>query len=399
MVLPACFCAVAGLPVFAFLIKATAANSKPQLARRMVCAWSLLNAISAAVALVWSLTSGPTVVSLLPETYPVNAVFLLDSVSTLMWLLVSGIGWVISSFSVRYLDGDPNQDRYFKWVAFTLSSVSLTVLSANLFLSVGTFLLTSLGLHFLLLHNSERSSARFPAALKFVFSRLGDVCLFGAAVALFAEFGTANLPQLFDAIKNLSANAGQGATVAAALIVFCAIFKSAQFPFHTWLPETMEAPTPVSALMHAGIVNAGGYLLIRTAPILDFSPVALWVAAGLGAFTAFFAAITMQWQASVKRSLAWSTIAQMGFMILQCGLGAFSAAMLHIIAHSLYKAHAFLNSGSVLLEKKSTDLADDAVPHLRPNPVVCCWDSFFRSASSDGCQRCRAAPGSLCPWH
>ncbi|MCL4108111.1 UNVERIFIED_CONTAM: hypothetical protein GTU68_012847 [Idotea baltica] len=112
----------------------------------------------------------------------------------------------------------------------------------------------------------------------------------------------------------------------------------------------MEAPTPVSALMHAGIVNAGGYLLIRMSPIVSLSPAAMWSVAGIGAFTAIMAAIVMLPQTSVKGSLAWSTIAQMGFMMLQCGLGAFSAAMLHIIAHSLYKAHAFLSSGSVMAE-------------------------------------------------
>ena len=132
------------------------------------------------------------------------------------------------------------------------------------------------------------------------------------------------------------------------LYVLGAMTKSAQFPFHSWLPDTMEAPTPVSALMHAGIINAGGFLVIRLSPLIALSHSALGLLALVGAFTALFGGLVMLTQTSIKRALAFSTIAQMGFMMLQCGLGAFSAALLHIVAHSLYKAHAFLACGSVL---------------------------------------------------
>ena len=120
------------------------------------------------------------------------------------------------------------------------------------------------------------------------------------------------------------------------------------------MPQTMETPTPVSALMHAGIVNAGGYLIVRTSPIVSSTPWALAVLASVGAVTACYAALVMLTQSSVKKSLAYSTIAQMGFMMLQCGLGAFSAALLHILAHSMYKAHAFLSSGSLVVEPSAS---------------------------------------------
>jgi NAD(P)H-quinone oxidoreductase subunit 5 len=126
------------------------------------------------------------------------------------------------------------------------------------------------------------------------------------------------------------------------------MLKSAQFPFHSWLPDTLETPTPVSALMHAGIINAGGFLIVRLSPLVTQSTGALNTLALLGAFTALFASVIMMTQTSIKKSLAWSTVAQMGFMMLQCGLGAFALAMMHIVAHSLYKAHAFLSSGSVV---------------------------------------------------
>ncbi|MEM6471208.1 MAG: proton-conducting transporter membrane subunit, partial [Planctomycetota bacterium] len=146
--------------------------------------------------------------------------------------------------------------------------------------------------------------------------------------------------------------------VAAVLLVIAAVVKSAQFPFHTWLPQTMQTPTPVSALMHAGIVNAGGYLIVRLHPVVVAAPWVMAVLAAFGILTVTYAAVVMTTQTSVKRTLAYSTIAQMGFMILQCGLGAFSAAMLHILAHSMYKAHAFLSSGS--------QIANYATPSLLP---------------------------------
>jgi NAD(P)H-quinone oxidoreductase subunit 5 len=135
---------------------------------------------------------------------------------------------------------------------------------------------------------------------------------------------------------------------AALLLVIAAMLTSAQFPLHGWLIEVMETPTPVSALLHAGIINAGGFLLLRLAHVVSLSLPSLDVLAIVGGVTALFGSVVMLTQTSIKVSLAYSTIAQMGFMMLECGLGAFSAALLHIVAHSLYKAHAFLSSGSVI---------------------------------------------------
>jgi NAD(P)H-quinone oxidoreductase subunit 5 len=142
------------------------------------------------------------------------------------------------------------------------------------------------------------------------------------------------------------------------LIVLVGITKSAQFPLHSWLPETLETPTPVSALMHAGVVNAGGFLIIRLSPLVVHAPASLNMLAVVGTTTVVFAGIIMLTQSSVKKVLAYSTVAQMGFMMLQCGIGAFSAAMLHLVAHSLYKAYAFLNSGSVLQEEQATRVTE-----------------------------------------
>lgn len=136
--------------------------------------------------------------------------------------------------------------------------------------------------------------------------------------------------------------------VIALFLVGAALLKSAQFPLHGWLIEVMETPTPVSALLHAGIINAGGFLVLRFAEVLSLSLPSLNTLAIVGGFTALFGSLVMLTQTSIKVNLAYSTIAQMGFMMLECGLAAFSAALLHIVAHSLYKAHAFLSSGSVV---------------------------------------------------
>lgn len=288
---------------------------------------------------------------------PALASLYYDGISSLAFLLVSFLGWTICRYSVRYLDGQQTQGRYYRWTAFTVGAVSLMSISGNMLVLAVAWLMTGLGLHQLLLHFSQRPEARRAAWTKFVISRLGDAALFGSLALIYSHFRTFELAELFAAV----ATSGEAAALihpavswATWLLIIAAVTKSAQFPFHTWLPRTMETPTPVSALMHAGIVNAGGYLIIRLAPVASQAPAALAALTVVGAATAGFGAVVMLTQTSVKRSLAYSTIAQMGFMMLQCGLGAFSAAMLHLVAHSLYKAYAFLGSGSVLEQARGS---------------------------------------------
>ncbi len=280
----------------------------------------------------------------------------LDALSAIMLLLVAGIGTVVIRYSRRYLDGDPGQGRFFRWLALTIGSVLVLVISGNLIQFTLAWMATSLSLHRLLLFYPERAGARQAAHKKFVISRLGDLCLAGAMLLIYGTFGSLHFGEIFaDAelharhvAEGLSPWSGGGLFWAALLLVFGAALKSAQFPFHSWLPEVMETPTPVSALMHAGIINAGGFLIVRMSPVMVLSPTALNLLATIGAATALFGALAMLTQTSIKKSLAFSTVGQMGFMMLQCGLGAFSSAILHIVAHGLYKAHAFLSSGSII---------------------------------------------------
>lgn len=285
----------------------------------------------------------------------------LDRLSAIMLLLVAFIGAVVIRYSRHYLAGDPGQGRFFKWLAWTIAAVMTLVISGHFTLFVAAWVLTSLCLHRLLLFYPERQGAQTAARKKFVFSRVGDFALIVAGVCLYQVFGTLEFRELFAAADQAIADRGL-LNVAAFALVIGAVIKSAQFPFHSWLPEVMETPTPVSALMHAGIINAGGFLVIRMSHVLVQAPAALHLLAVIGTVTALFGSLVMLTQTNIKKSLAFSTVGQMGFMMLQCGLGAFSSAMLHIVAHALYKAHAFLSSGSVV------DIARAAwAPSVRDN--------------------------------
>ena len=257
-----------------------------------------------------------------------------------------------------------------KWLCLTLAAVLTLIASGNLVLFAAAWITTSLCLHQLLTFYAERPAALLAARKKFIVSRLGEACLIGAVVLVYLSFGSVEFGTVFaaaDATGRSGADTTQAAYLPwiAALLVIAALLKSAQFPFHGWLPEVMETPTPVSALLHAGIINAGGFLIVRMSHVVSLSTPSLDVLAVVGALTALFGSVVMLTQNSIKVSLAYSTVAQMGFMLLQCGLGAFSAAVLHIVGHSLYKAHAFLSSGSVVDRVKASWTP---VAHDRPHP-------------------------------
>jgi NAD(P)H-quinone oxidoreductase subunit 5 len=272
----------------------------------------------------------------------------INALAAIMLVLVSFVGLVVVRYSRNYLDGDPGQVRFTRQLLLTLASVLLLIVCGNIALLIVAWVATSLGLNQLLLFYAARPAAQRAARKKFLASRLGDSCLLLAAILLYIRFGTLEIAEIASSVRSGAVHASAALTCAALLIVITAMLKSAQLPLHGWLIEVMETPTPVSALLHAGIINAGGFLVLRLSDVLLFATPALDVLAIVGALTALFGSLVMLTQTSVKVQLAYSTVAQMGFMLLQCGLGAFSSALLHIVAHSLYKAHAFLSSGSVM---------------------------------------------------
>jgi NAD(P)H-quinone oxidoreductase subunit 5 len=274
----------------------------------------------------------------------------LDALSAVMFCLVAFMGVILVQFSRNYLDGDERQGAFVGWLCLALAAVSLLVLSGNLYQLVGAWIATAAALQRLLLFYRERPAATVGARKKWIVSRLGEVCLVGAAVLLVRAFGTADIGAILGSAR-AALGAGEvpaGVTAAAVLLALAALLKSAQFPTHGWLPEVMETPTPVSALLHAGIINAGTFLVVRFADVMLLAAPSMYLLVAVGSFTALFASAVMITQPAVKVSLAYSSVAHMGFMLLLCGIGAFSAAILHLVAHSFYKAHAFLSSGSVV---------------------------------------------------
>jgi NAD(P)H-quinone oxidoreductase subunit 5 len=292
---------------------------------------------SAAACMALLALNGPLV------AYSVRA----DVLGCTVLLLVTFIGWVITRYSETYLGGDAHQARYARWLMATLAAVAVVVATNNLAVLALAWLATSLALHQLLTFFSGRPAAVIAAHKKFLASRLGDVCLFTGVALIGMSLNSLEIDQVMARAQALPAFPMM-LQIAVFLVVISALLKCAQLPMHGWLIQVMEAPTPVSALLHAGVVNLGGFLLIRLSPLVSEVGGAQTLLVVVGSLTAAIAALVMMTRISVKVMLAWSTCAQMGFMLMQCGLGAYELALLHLLAHSLYKAHAFLAAGGAV---------------------------------------------------
>ncbi|HEY6881322.1 MAG TPA: NADH-quinone oxidoreductase subunit L [Polyangiales bacterium] len=359
--------ALAVAPVTVPLLYALAASTLPR--RRythyatLMCALAFLLAVASSLA--WSFSNGDEtwLTRVAPE---LPTVARLDAVTATVLPLIAFVALAITRFSSRYLHGDPGQRRYTRWLLATLASASALVMQNNLILFAAAWVLTSLTLHQLLIFYPERPLAVLAAHKKFIASRVADACVLGGFGLLAAQAGSFEL-HVVHAWSDAQASFTPAATLASVLLVVGAALKCAQLPFHGWLLQVMEAPTPVSALLHAGVVNMGGVLMMRMAPFMERMELAQTLLVAIGTTTAVAASLVMMTRVSVKVSLAWSTCAQMGFMLMQCGLGLYALALLHLLAHSLYKAHSFLSSGSVVAAYRSASLlpSHDAVPTAR----------------------------------
>ncbi|MBN9315446.1 MAG: oxidoreductase [Devosia sp.] len=284
--------------------------------------------------------------------------FHIEPIGATLQLLIAFVGWVVVRYARTYLAGARGESRFHVLLLATLSAVLALSVAASLPALILAFMAIGTLLRRLLLFFPARPAAR-RAATKFTLVwGAADVALVLAAALLWISFGDGGLTGI-----DVPTQSGLPvlAQFAVALVVLAAALKTAAFPLHGWVTEVMEAPTPVSAFLHAGIINSGGVLLIKLAPLVGASPGAMAALVMVGGFTALFGATVMLTQSAVKTALAWSTVAQMGFMLLQCGLGLWPLALLHIVAHSLYKAHAFLSSGSAVLAVASV---------RRPGPVA-----------------------------
>ena len=285
-----------------------------------------------------------------------------DSLGTLMCLVISAISLIVHIYSIRYMIEEPGYGRFFTLLDLMTGSLMLMVVAGDLITLVIAWHLVGILLYFLLGHDSRSRPAYRYAFWTWITYRFGDLPLILAAVLLYQAFDSWSLSFIFERIADnpqVSTVFGFSLVeVVGSLIALAAFARSAQFLLHTWLPYTMSGPTPVSALMHAGIVNAGGFLINRFAPVyVETSGVLHWVLI-VGLVTAVLGSLLMLTQNDIKKALGYSTMGQMGFMIMECGVGAFSLAIYHLIAHGLFKGTMFLSAGGVIGKARK----DDGVP-------------------------------------
>jgi NAD(P)H-quinone oxidoreductase subunit 5 len=312
----------------------------------------------------------------------------LDIVASAMFLLVSTLALVVVRYSRTYLAGQRDLDRYARSLLLTVASVTVLVTSNHLAVLVLAWFATDVGLHQLLTFYRTRRQAIIVAHKKFLLSRLADACFLSSLVLIGPEVGSLRI----DVVCAFAQSRGELSStlhLATVLLVFGVLLKSAQLPFHGWMQQVMEAPTPVSALLHAGVVNIGGFVMIRLAPLMAHASIAQGILLGFGLFTTIVAALVMTTRVSAKGVLAWSTIGQMGFMLVQCGLGAWHLALMHLLAHSLYKAHTFLSAGSVVAQWRASHLVHSpraSLRHLLAGAAIVCFSvaPFYAATAPAG---------------
>ncbi|RMI03767.1 MAG: NADH-quinone oxidoreductase subunit L, partial [Calditrichaeota bacterium] len=272
---------------------------------------------------------------------------LIDQLSIVMMLVVTGVGFLIHVYSIGYMHGDPGVGRYFAYLNLFIFSMLMLVMGNNLLLlylgweGVGVCSYLLIGFWY------EKPSAAKAGLKAFITNRVGD---FGFAIGIFIIFsvlGTVTYSEVFAGAERL---VSAGVVTAATLLLFMgATGKSAQFPLYIWLPDAMEGPTPVSALIHAAtMVTAGVYMVARLSPLFSLSPTAMAVVVAVGTFTALFAATMALVNNDIKRVLAYSTISQLGYMFIGVGVGAYAAGIFHLMTHAFFKALLFLGAGSVM---------------------------------------------------
>jgi len=272
--------------------------------------------------------------------------FLVDNITITMLLVVALISSMTHIFSIKYLEGDIRYSRYFAYLGLFTFSMNGIVLANNLISMYMFWELVGVSSFLLIGHWFEKDSAADAAKKAFLTNRIGDIGFFIGIMLIFSTLGTFAFSEIFDGIS-AGKMGGTVLTFAGLGLFLGAMGKSSQFPLHIWLPDAMEGPTPVSALMHAAtMVAAGVYLCVRLFPL--FTPDALLVIAYVGGFTALFAATIAITQNDIKKVLAYSTVSQLGYMILSVGTGAYIAGFFHLVTHAMFKACLFYGSGSVI---------------------------------------------------
>lgn len=281
----------------------------------------------------------------------IDAAFALtvDPLSLLMGLIITGVGFLIHVYAIGYTDHEEDFVRFFACMNFFVFSMLLLVLASNLLLLFVGWEGVGLASYLLIGYWYQRPSAAQAATKAFVVNRIGDLGLLLGILFTFSLFGTSDITEISRRAPEMF-SVGASAMVVLTLLYFIgAVGKSAQLPLHTWLPDAMEGPTPVSALIHAAtMVTAGVYLVVRLHTVFMLAPSTLHFIGAVGGATSLFAALCAVGQTDLKRVLAYSTVSQLGLMFLACGIGAFYAAMFHLTTHAFVKALLFLSAGNVV---------------------------------------------------
>jgi NADH-quinone oxidoreductase subunit L len=352
------------LPFVGFLINGTLGRRLPRVLVGTVAL--LFTALPAAlVAWLWAtirIAGAPDAIEIISRPFGyewiaitgfhVDFAFTVDHLTLIMLAVVTGVGFLIHIYSVGYMDHEEGYWRFFAYLNLFMFFMSVLVLAANFLLlfvgweGVGLCSYLLIGFYF------KKTSAANAGKKAFIVNRIGDFGFLLAMFLLIAHFGTLSFSQVFATIAQNPEWQAQGAHFLPAiclLLLLGAAGKSAQIPLYIWLPDAMEGPTPVSALIHAAtMVTAGVYMVARCHVLFDSSPLALSVVAVIGAGTAIFAASIGMVQHDIKRVLAYSTISQLGYMFMACGVGAYAAGIFHLLTHAFFKALLFLAAGSVI---------------------------------------------------
>jgi NADH-quinone oxidoreductase subunit L len=279
----------------------------------------------------------------------VGMAILVDPLSVFMSLVVSGVSFLIHVYSVAYMASDRGYARYFAYLNYFVFSMLLLVLAANFVILIIGWAFVGAASYLLISFWYRRTTATYAGIKAFVMNVIGDVGLVIAAFLLLSETGSLDYARMFEGAGEQFAQ-NDGTLVAACLLILVGAFaKSAQLPLHTWLPDAMEGPTPVSALIHAAtMVTAGVYLIARTHPLFELAPTAADVSAIIGAATLLFAATVALAVTDLKRIIAYSTISQIGYMVLGVSVAAYGAGLFHLMTHAFFKALLFMGAGSVI---------------------------------------------------
>ncbi|MBI3592584.1 MAG: NADH-quinone oxidoreductase subunit L [Nitrospirae bacterium] len=384
------------LPLIAFTINIIFGKSVTKDKAHWVAILAVLGSFAIALQTFTEVMAGKVINQdvyswMISGNFRVTVGFLIDQLTAIMLIVVTSISLLVHIYSVGYMHGDKGYPRFFSYLSLFTFSMLMLVLGNNLLQLYFGWEAVGLCSYFLIGFWYEKKSASDAGKKAFIVNRFGDFGFGLGVIMIFLTMGTVHYADIFSKVGTLQ---GQTITILGynvdlitliALLLFCgAVGKSAQIPLHVWLPDAMEGPTPVSALIHAAtMVTAGVFMVARFNPLFSLSPIAMAVVALTGAVTSLFAATIALVQNDIKRIVAYSTVSQLGYMFLACGVGAYGAGVFHLYTHAYFKALLFLGAGSVM-HAMSGELDIQKMGGLKKHMPATYWTFLIASLSIAG---------------